>query len=162
MDHAHILNWNVRGLNSVARQDAVSEMVDALKIDVVCLQETKLSNVSRSLILSMLGSDFDNNFICLPSEGASGGILIAWRIRLGTVGSTRVDTHSASVQFCPSNGNAWWLTCVYGPQQNQDKIHFLQELRDVRAQCTGPWLVVGDFNLIYMGRTKTTPTLIEQ
>ena len=74
MDPAHILNWNVRGLNSVARQDAVRVMVDASKIDVVCLQETKLSNVSRSLILSMLGSDFDNNFICLPSEGASGGI----------------------------------------------------------------------------------------
>jgi hypothetical protein len=67
MDPAHILNWNVRGLNSVARQDAVRVMVDASKIDVVCLQETKLSNVSRSLILSMLGSDFDNNFICLPS-----------------------------------------------------------------------------------------------
>jgi exonuclease III len=80
MDPAHILNWNVRGLNSVARQDAVRVMADASKIDVVCLQETKLSNVSRSLILSMLGSDFDNNFICLPSEGASGGILIAWRI----------------------------------------------------------------------------------
>ena len=49
-------------------------VVDASKIDVVCLQETKLSTVSRSLILTMLGSEFDNNFICLPSEGASGGI----------------------------------------------------------------------------------------
>jgi hypothetical protein len=80
-----------------------------------------LSSISRSVILSMLGSEFDNNFICLPSVGASGGIMIAWRIRMGTVGATRVDAHSISVQFCPSSGSAWWLTCVYGPL-GQDPI----------------------------------------
>ena len=78
MDPAHILNWNVRGLNSIARQDAVRVMVDSSKIDVVCLQETKMSTVSRRMVLSMLGSDFDNNFIYLPSDGVSGGILVAW------------------------------------------------------------------------------------
>ena len=116
MDPARILNWNVRGLNSSARQDAVRVLVEASKIDVVCLQETKLCNVSRGLILSMLGSDFDNNFSFLPSVGASGGILIAWRYGLGAVGATRVDAHSVSIQICPSNGCPWWLTCVYGPQ----------------------------------------------
>jgi exonuclease III len=159
MDPAHILNWNVRGLNSMARQDAVRVLVEASKIDVVCLQETKLSNISRRLILSMLGSEFDNNFIYLPSVGASGGILVAWRFRLGTVGATRVDAHSVSIQLCPSNGCPWWLTCVYGPQQNQDKVQFLQELRDIRAQCTGPWLVVGDFNLIYKEEDKNNSNL---
>ena len=61
-------------------------MVDSSKIDVVCLQETKMSTVSRRMVLSMLGSDFDNNFIYLPSDGASGGILVAWRLQLGTIG----------------------------------------------------------------------------
>ena len=122
MDPAHILNWNVRGLNSIARQDAVRVMVDSSKIDVVCLQETKMSTVSRRLVLSMLGSEFDNNFIYLPSDGASGGILVAWRIQLGTVGAIRVDAHSVSVQFYPCDGSVLWLTCVYGPQQDQDKI----------------------------------------
>jgi len=115
MDPTHILNWNVRGLNSVARQDAVRLEVGASKCDVVCLQETKLGDISRGLILSMLGSDFDNNFIFVPSEGLSGGIVVAWRSQLGPPGATRVDAHSLSVQLCPANGNAWWLTCVYGP-----------------------------------------------
>ena len=52
--------------------------MDSSKIDVVCLQETKMSTVSRRMVLSMLGSDFDNNFIYLPSDGVSGGILVAW------------------------------------------------------------------------------------
>jgi hypothetical protein len=43
----------------------------------------------------------------------------------------------------------WWLTCVYGPQGNDEKIAFLQELREVRNVCLGPWMVAGDFNLIY-------------
>lgn len=121
-----------------------------------------MCTISRRLILSMLGSEFDNNFIYLPSEGASGGILLAWRIQLGSIGATRLDAHSVSVQFCPSDGSAWWLTCVYGPQQDHDKIQFLQELRYVRVQCSGPWLVVGDFNLIDKEDTKTIPILIEQ
>jgi exonuclease III len=147
------------GLNSAARQDSVRILVDASKFDVVCLQETKMITIPWQLVLSMLGSEFDNNFICLPSEGASVGILVSWRNHLGTVGAIRVDAHSVSVQFCPSDGSAWWLTCVYGPQQDHDKIQFLQELRDVRAQCSGPWLVLGDFNLIYKEEDKNNSNL---
>ena len=91
-----------------------------------------MAEVSRQCILSMLGVEFDNNFIFLPSIGASGGILIAWRARLGMVNSSRVDAFSSSVQFSSSDGTSWWLTCVYGPQGNQEKIQFLQELRDIR------------------------------
>jgi exonuclease III len=42
----------------------------------VCVQETKLTEVPRRTLLSMLGSDF-SNFLVLPSLGASGGILVA-------------------------------------------------------------------------------------
>jgi mannosylglycoprotein endo-beta-mannosidase len=159
MDPSHILVWNVRGLNSVTRRDAVRVVVNSYKIDVVCLQETKMVTVSRQIVLSMLGCDFDNNYIFLPSVGASGGILIAWRSCLGTVCATRVDTFSASVQFNSDNRGSWWLTCVYGPQDNQAKIQFLQELRDVRVQCTGPWMVAGDFNLIYKDEDKNNSNL---
>lgn len=46
-------------------------------IDIMYLHETKMEVVSRWLVLSMLGSDFDNNFIFLPSVRASGRILKA-------------------------------------------------------------------------------------
>jgi hypothetical protein len=48
---------------------------------------------------------------------------------------------------------------VYGPQVNQDKILFLQELRDIRNHCAGPWLVAGDFNLIYRNEDKNNANL---
>jgi exonuclease III len=36
MDPSKILVWNVRGLNSSVRKDAVREMVDTFQVDVVC------------------------------------------------------------------------------------------------------------------------------
>jgi len=109
--------------------------------------------MSRRIILSSLGPDFCD-FIAAPSVGASGGILIAWRRHIGVSLARRVDNHSVTVQFSTANGQSWWLTSVYGPQGNDDKIQFLQELREIRAACPGPWLVAGDFNLIYRDEDK--------
>jgi exonuclease III len=153
MDPNKILVWNVRGLNSSARQDSVLMLVSSSRVDIVCLQETKFAAVSQHTLLAMLGSDF-LNYIELPSIGASGGILVAWRNSVGITGQSRRDQHSISVQFSKQTGQTWWLTCVYGPQGNEDKISFLQELRDIRLANQGPWIIVGDFNLIYKAEDK--------
>uniref|UniRef100_A0A452YJP6 Endonuclease/exonuclease/phosphatase domain-containing protein n=1 Tax=Aegilops tauschii subsp. strangulata TaxID=200361 RepID=A0A452YJP6_AEGTS len=40
--------------------------------------------------------------------------------------------------------------------EDEEKIAFLQEIRDIRADCPGPWMLCGDFNLIlpWTGRTR--------
>jgi hypothetical protein len=58
------------------------------------------------------------------------------------------------VEFCPEGGQPWWLTCVYGLQGNDAKIQFMQELREIRVECHGPWMIVGHFNLIYKAEDK--------
>jgi len=105
------------------------------------------------VLLSALGIDF-SEFAELPSVGASGGILVAWRCHLGNAGVCHVNANSVTIQFCPTNGVSWWLTCVYGPQGMDEKIQFLQELRDIRGGCPGPWVLAGDFNLIYKEEDK--------
>ena len=70
MDPAKNLIWNVRGLNSTSRQDSVRSIVDSSRSDIVCIQETKVTDMSRRIILSSLGLDF-SNFIAAPSIGAS-------------------------------------------------------------------------------------------
>jgi hypothetical protein len=72
MDPSKILIWNVRGLNSHARQDSVRDLV------------------------SVLGSEF-TEYVFLPSDGASGGILVAWKNHLRYTGASRVDNHSVSI-----------------------------------------------------------------
>jgi exonuclease III len=122
MDAAKILIWNVRGLNSSARQHSVRILVSTSHVDIVCLQETKFATVSQRILLPMLGSDF-SNFVELPSTGSSGGILVAWKNSVGSTGQVKVGVHSTSVQFRPQAGQTWWLTCVYGPRANDEKIN---------------------------------------
>jgi len=114
--------------------------------------------ISQGVILSMLGSVF-SHWVVLPAVGASGGILLAWRQDLGPATTSRVDEHSISVQFSPAGLQPWWLTCVYGPQGDERKILFLQELRNVRSACQGPWSVLGDFNLITNAEDKNNGIL---
>jgi exonuclease III len=147
MDPSNILFWNVRGLNGAERQDAVRKFVCSSRVDVVCLQETKMDDLSHYTVLRLFGPGF-GNFRFLPSVGACGGVLIACHDRVVCLGNFRVGSHSLSVQFNPDEGTPWWLTCVYGPQGQRPKSIFLQELRDVCNHCQGPWLIGGDFNLI--------------
>lgn len=72
MDPSRIWIWNVRGLNFATHQHLAKDLVDSAKVDVVCLQQTKMLVIPRHLLLPMLGSKFDTNFISLPSVGASG------------------------------------------------------------------------------------------
>lgn len=59
----------------------------------------------------------------------------------------------------PLTGDHWWLTCVYGPQEDAPKIAFLNEMQDVRVARPGPWVVCGDFNKLYRDEDKSNDNL---
>ena len=129
--------WNVRGLNDKARRDNLRKVVDDTRPAVVCLQETKLSYISERDVISFLGRDF-TKFVFLSAQQTQGGILIAWRDGSFVVSQHRVHRHSVSVLFSNNDDPAWWFTGVYGPHQDDEKLGFIEELREVRANCPGP------------------------
>jgi hypothetical protein len=53
-----------------------------------------------------------------------------------------------------SSGSSFLLTVVYGPSINADKPAFLQELTATRPSVGTPWLILGEFNIIYEARDK--------
>ena len=73
-----VLCWNVRGLNFEPRQRSVREKIAESQCAIACLQETKLTTCSRSLVKAICPMGFDE-FIESPSRGASGGIPTVWR-----------------------------------------------------------------------------------
>lgn len=153
MDLSTILVWNVHGLNSKKRRDAVRNLVATVRPKIVCLQETKIQDMSTSILLSMFGVDLDQH-VALPANGTQGGVLIAWKGVVCTALTTRIDSYSAFVLFRNGDGVTWWLTSIYGPQPDDQKILFLDELHILRQACAGPWLIVGVFNLIYRAADK--------
>lgn len=133
MDFA-ILNWNVRGLNNPVKRRVVQNFVTDLKCNLVCLQETKINDITRTLVLETLGQRFANNFISLPAIGTRGGILIACMddFELSIVPLV-AGVHSISGMIRDrSDGACWSITGVYGPPLEADKMEFMAELRRIK------------------------------
>lgn len=129
MSNTTALSWNVRGLNMQARRDTVRTLVDDIRPSIVCLEETKLDVINQYLVFSLLGREF-LEFAYLPASHTRGGILIAGRQTDEIISDVLVGYYSVTMAVqVTMNANAgngrWWLTSVYGPQEDGDKALFL-------------------------------------
>lgn len=128
MSSENIMIWNVRGLNARARRSSVREFVVQERVSLLCLQETKMVDVPPALVNEMLGPLFEYCF--LPSEGLSGGIVVAWRTDVWSMADVSVQRFSVTAKASMLNVATapWWITVVYGPQEDVEKIEFLKGL----------------------------------
>lgn len=81
--------------------------------------------------------------------------MLAWKRQVWSVATPIVRDFplTAHVSLL-EGGEAWWLTNVYGPQDDVGRVQFLDELRSLRSSCSGPWMICGDCNIIYRARDK--------
>lgn len=158
MDYCNFLVWNVRGLNSPARRTAVRSLIGMHAVSVVCLQETKLSSVDSAVVSEICGATF-SEFAFSPSDGASGGLLVAWTDAVA-VTSVQCSTNFISLK-CSNKitSDSWHLINVYGPQPPKEKISFLNDLQLLCMNSPDPLMLVGDFNLIAATADKSTSNI---
>lgn len=71
-----MLSWNVRGINSQTKWNAIKDKICDSACDIVCFQETKKENFDNSFLRNVCPPSIDS-FELLPSVGASGGMVIA-------------------------------------------------------------------------------------
>ena len=45
-----LLSWNVRGLNETDKRLQICNLLRSWKVDIVCLQETKLEWITRAIV----------------------------------------------------------------------------------------------------------------
>lgn len=55
----------------------------------------------------------------------------------------------------PVGAPEWFITGVYGPQLDAEKLEFLEEMVEIRDLHAGPWTMVGDFNLLINPEEKS-------
>jgi exonuclease III len=156
-----ILDCNVRGLNDPAKRHAVRDFVASLHVNIVCFQETKLDVIDEFLVLQCLGPSFDG-FVYLPAIETRGGVLLAWDTSVIEISNFSFDTFAVTGEVITKDNKRWWITNVYGPQRTEEKILFLTELTERRALCPGPWLLLGDFNMIMYASEKNNENLDRQ
>jgi exonuclease III len=138
------------------KYDIIKETLLNHPSDIAMFQETKLSNINHFKSISFLTSSLQN-FISVDASNASRGILTAWNSSNLKLLSTLSKHYSISTKFeSESNGMTFWVTNVYGPNLEEDRPSFFQELKNVKDHIQGPWLIAGDFNSICSPLERST------
>ena len=45
-----IISWNVRGVNDLEKRKVIGNFIRAQRVDLVCLQETKIQGMNKALV----------------------------------------------------------------------------------------------------------------
>ena len=88
--------------------------------------------------------------MALDAKGSSGGLEIVWDPNLLHMEGFFSSIHTLLGWFRILGTNqAGVITNVYGPQQTEQKISFLNHLRWLHDPIPSPnWIIGGDFNII--------------
>ena len=76
-----LLSWNVRGANNCNKRKVIKALIKKNRVDLVCLQETKIQEMSMGIIRS-LGVGRFLEWGTVDSRGATGGIVVFWDNRV--------------------------------------------------------------------------------
>ena len=70
-----ILSWNVRGVNDPDKREVIKNFIRTQRVDLVCLQETKVQEMNKVMACN-LGVGRFLNWKASNAERTTGGILL--------------------------------------------------------------------------------------
>ncbi|RVW43464.1 Transposon TX1 uncharacterized 149 kDa protein [Vitis vinifera] len=124
-------SWNVRGANDSSKRRIIKAVIRSQRVDLLCLQETKIQSLSEGLVRS-LGAGRWSKWVALDAVGSAGGMLVCWDKRSLEVMETEVGKFSVSC----------------------DRECLWEELGAIRGLWEDPWCLGGDFNVILSQRER--------
>ena len=98
---------NVRGMNDQNKRLQVKHLLKLWRLDIICLQETKLDLITRGLVCSLWGLHH-LDWLYLGSTGALGGILLMWDTRVVEKIDDAMGHFSVSCKFCSVIDHQEW------------------------------------------------------
>ena len=105
-----ILSWNVRGVNDSDKRKVIKNLIRTNRVDLVCLQETKVQEMNFYMVRS-LGVGRFLDWTAMNAEGSAGGILMFWDKRRMSMLDSMVGSFSVSCLFkMVDDGFLWAFT----------------------------------------------------
>ncbi|RVW26986.1 putative ribonuclease H protein [Vitis vinifera] len=137
---------NYEGVNDSSKRKVIKSVIRNQKVDLFCIQETKMQVMSDEVVRS-LGPGRFLDWKVLNAMGTAGGILICWDKRSLEMLGVEEGQFSISCRFRnEGDGAIWVFTGVYGPFSREDKECLWEELGAIRGLWEEPWCLGGDFN----------------
>lgn len=145
----NVLSYNLRGLGGLEKKHEIHNLVQTHKPKVLCIQETKMEVVDRSLC-TWLWRSVECDFLFKSSDGRSRGILTIWDNNLFFAKKKISKEHYLwLVGEWGASRTHINLVNVYAPCEDNRKILLWQELETkIQVKNTDKWYVVGDFNAV--------------
>jgi hypothetical protein len=142
-----ILSWNIRGLNEGNKRLKVKKFLSLWKVDIVCLQESKLELITTGLVQSLWRCSYVE-WCHVASFGASGGILLMWDQRVVTKVDVCLGNFVVACSFRNvDDGLMWAFAGVYDPNRDNHRRPLWEELAGLMCLWDMPWCIGGHFNI---------------
>ena len=140
-----LLNWNVRGLNSTARRETVRLLIQQAKPHIICLQETKLSQIDDLSAIEFLGQTLWS-LEYLPANSTRGGIVIAWDTDLVAAGQPVIKDYSVTMELTMKLTNSTFLNPNHSSiwaNRTQCKAGFPCRASELSTSCRHALVMLG-------------------
>ena len=111
------------------------------------LVESKHTEVTMQDMNKCWGNQ-DIDLVQVPAEeGGSGGIILTWLKDSFTLDEYKFKQHWILVAGClQQNSFSCCICTVYAPNDRHGRLEVWNQLREVRAQRSVPWIMIEDFN----------------
>ncbi|WVZ67318.1 hypothetical protein U9M48_016414 [Paspalum notatum var. saurae] len=119
-----------------------------------------MQQIDCQTVAEAVGPEFQHNFVTLPADGTRGGVLLAVHLDYFQIASSVCSANAITARIQSTRSpSSWWISVVYGPQTENDKMNFMQELRQLYSISSDEWLIIGDFNLIVNAQDKSNDNI---
>ncbi|KAI9096746.1 hypothetical protein K1719_025925 [Acacia pycnantha] len=140
-----IITWNCQGASDKKFPSIFKFFVANYKPVIFVLVEPRISGPRADKVIKKLGFLHSHR---VEASGFSGGIWILWssKVSLNILVNQVQFVH---MEVCWNNLNSKFLfTTIYGSPQSQYRKFLWQDLDQIAANLSFPWLLAGDFNAI--------------
>ena len=110
----NILCWNIRGINASEKWPLIHNKIEESSASIICFQETKRGDIDMLFIRKFVPRRIDQ-FAFVPSEGASGGLLVIWVGNMFSGQLVQQESFGIVLQFTSKlTSDLFTLVNVYG------------------------------------------------
>lgn len=151
------LCWNVRGINSDAKWNAIRLKIEESSCAVVCLQETKREVFDLAYVKKFCPRRIDQ-FVFVPSRGASGGLFVGWNSAHFNGQVVDQTDHAIIMQFSTRvSPDTFNLVNVYGPSSGPQRDNFVHWMNGLDIDLNESWIFMDDFNFYRSIHNRNRP-----
>lgn len=160
MSSKKLISWNVNGLRAVLKKGFL-EFIEQSSADVICLQETKISN---DLVSGFSFEGYPHTYWnCAEKKGYSGTAILSKQPPLSIKNGIGIEKHDKEGRVITAEFEDFYLVTVYTPNsQNHDEnkrprrldyrtlewdVDFLNYIKELEA--TKPVIFCGDLNVAH-------------